>query len=73
MNNKVVVYIRLRTCPVALWWVSLSVCRLLSYFEYAPFRVAYFWPLHANVTSSINRKYITFRNTATGRPSHSHK
>ena len=30
-------------------------------------------PLRPNVTSSINRKYITYRNAATGGPSHGHR
>jgi len=48
---------------LALWWVTMSI---------RPFRVAHSWPLglYANVTSSTNRKYITFHNVARGGPSH---
>ena len=47
----------LRYCP---WWVSLSTCggvkymlSLLNHSEYTSFRVAYSWPLCANMTLSV--------------------
>ena len=70
-HTKAVVDIRLRPRSCAAPGGSVSVhavvsnpcCPMLSNFEYTPFRVAHSWPLCAQMTSSINRKYISCTDT----------
>ena len=44
--------------------VSNSCWPCWTQFDYTPFCVAYTWPLCANMTSSIKRKYITYHSGA---------
>jgi len=83
--NEPVVDIRLRPGPVLppseSFWVFVTLpnpcCQLASYFEYTPRPFSrrpflQFIGLYAKWRHLLNRKYITYRNTARGGPSNSH-